>query len=102
MLTAAVIEGSSSVLAGSIQGWDLSQLWTMWITWEELPFLAPERGPCLALYFQQHLCVVGEFFEEEEEAFHGLQGAMSGEAATDEVDLVEQMFGEEQFLAASA
>lgn len=46
--------------------------------------------------------VVGEFFEEEEEAFHGLDFAVAGEAAADEVDFVEGVVGEEEFFAAGA
>ena len=42
-----------------------------------------------AFDLQQHLRVVGEFLEEENEAFHGLDWAVAGESAADREDLVE-------------
>ena len=53
------------------------------------------RGSALDL--QQHLRVVGELLEEEEEAFHGLDRAMAGQSAADQVDLVEDVLGQEIF-----
>ena len=60
-------------------------------------------APCSSsLDFQQHLGIVGELLEEKEEAFHGLQGAVSGKTASDQIDLVEQVFGKKEFLSPGA
>jgi len=51
------------------------------------------RSAGSALDLHQHLRIVREFLQEEQQALHRLGRAVAGEAAADEVDLVEHVIG---------
>ncbi len=52
-------------------------------------------GSISAFDLQQHLRVVGELLEEEQQTLHRLSRAVAGEAAADEVNLVQHVVGQE-------
>lgn len=61
------------------------------------------RSPVgLTFDLEQHLVVVRELFDEVEQALDGFLGLVAGEAAADQVDLVQHVLGHDELLAAGA